>query len=292
MLAPRLNAIGRLGDANPVVDLLTSNDEGRIRLIAEQIEAYNARRQLLTSQVMRDSDALARAIERLLDEPLLGLSHPAWPAGVIGIVASRLVDRFGKPVVLVSTPPGEAARASARSVPGVDITAALDSCSDLLVSYGGHAMAAGFSLEQENLSRLRRKLNATVKAAGEYSAAQLQLDGYLQLRELSTALVTDLERRRCPGKATAGSAGQPGDAPVGLLGSRRRRSTCRSVWKTNGEILCLMWWQAADPVRIASPAGPSTCHSVRFGTTGWQGFKLNGWIRVSPPQSSPDSGPP
>jgi len=98
-------------------------------LIAEQIEAYNARRQLLTTQVMR------AALNRLKSPPRSWMSRaisfsPAWPAGVIGIVASRLVDRFGKPVVLVSTPPGEAARASVRSVPGVDITAALDACSD------------------------------------------------------------------------------------------------------------------------------------------------------------------
>jgi len=269
MLAPRLNAVGRLGDANPVVDLLTSDNEGQIRLIAEQIEAYNARRQLLTSQVMRAALKQVEEAPSLLDDPLLLLSHATWPAGVIGIVASRLVDRFGKPVVLVSTPPGEAARASARSVPGVDITAALDACSDLLASYGGHAMAAGFSLDQENLSRLRRKLNITILAGGEIPAPPLQLDGYLQLRELSPALVADLERLAPFG---------PGNPQVVLASRQMRISGYSAVGRNQehlqvsvedewGDNFRLMWWQAADLVSGSLlPQGPfDLAYSVRMG---------------------------
>ncbi len=269
MLAPRLNAVGRLGDANPVVDLLTSDNEGQIRLIAEQIEAYNARRQLLTSQVMRAALKQVEEAPSLLDDPLLLLSHATWPAGVIGIVASRLVDRFGKPVVLVSTPPGEAARASARSVPGVDITAALEACSDLLASFGGHSMAAGFSLEQEDLSRLKRKLNSTILAGGEVPAPPLQLDGYLQLRELSPALVADLERLAPFG---------PGNPQV-VLASRQMRLSGYSAVGRNQEHLQvsvedewggtfrLMWWQAADLVSGSLlPQGPfDLAYSVRMG---------------------------
>jgi single-stranded-DNA-specific exonuclease len=250
MLAPRLNAVGRLGDANPVVDLLTSDDEGKIRLIAEQIEAYNARRQLLTSQVMRAALKQVEEAPSLLENPVLILSQDAWPAGVIGIVASRLVDRFGKPVVLVSTPPGQEARASARSVPGVDITAALDACSDLLVSFGGHAMAAGFSLDLENLSRLRRKLNSTVQTGGEIPAPPLQLDGYLQLRELAPSLVADLERLAPFG---------PGNPQVVLASKQMRISGYLAVGRHQehlqvsvedewGDNFRLMWWQAADLV--------------------------------------------
>ncbi|OGO28182.1 MAG: single-stranded-DNA-specific exonuclease RecJ [Chloroflexi bacterium RBG_16_54_18] len=288
MLAPRLNAVGRLGDANPVVDLLTSDDEGQIRLIAEQIEAFNARRQLLTSQVMRAALKQVEESSSLLDDPVLILFHAAWPAGVIGIVASRLVERFGKPVVLVSTPPGEAARASVRSVPGVDITAALDACSDLLVSYGGHAMAAGFSLELENLSRLRRKLNSIVQAGWKYSASPLQLDGYLQLRELNPALVADLERLSPFG---------PGNPQVVLASKQMHISGYMAVGRHQehlqvnvedewGDNFRLMWWQAADLISGSLlPQGLfDLAYGVRIGNNrGRQDVRIE-WVdsRASP----------
>lgn len=248
MLAPRLNAVGRLGDANPVVELLTSDDEVQVRLIAEQIESFNARRQLLTSQVMRAALKQVQDQPALLAEPVLLLSHPSWPAGVIGIVASRLVERFNKPAVLISAPPGQPARASARSVPGIDISAVLAGCADLLLSHGGHAMAAGFSLHQENIPALGRKLNSLVKPQVDLPEAALMLDGYLPLRQLTFDLVKDLERL-----APFGS----GNPPV-LLASRRMRLTGSmpvgrqqehlqvTIEDEDGDSFRLIWWQAAD----------------------------------------------
>lgn len=247
-LAPRLNAIGRLGDANPAVELFTSQDERRVRLLAEQIEAYNARRQLLTSQVFRAALKQVESNPELLNEPLLFLSHPTWPAGVIGIVASRLVDRFSRPVVLVAAPAGENARGSARSVPGVDITAVLSGCSQLLESFGGHAMAAGFSLPPEDLPALNRKLNSIVGSLEPLPSPRLTLDGYLPLRELTPALVAALERLAPFG---------PGNPPL-LLACRDLRLagysavgrqqehlqlTVADEW---GQEFRLVWWGGAD----------------------------------------------
>ena len=116
ILAPRLNALGRLGDANPAVELLTTNDIGRARLLALEIEGLNAQRQLLTSQVLRAAVSQIENDRELTRKPIVILSHPAWEPGVIGIVASRLVELYGKPVVLISSPPDNPARASARSI--------------------------------------------------------------------------------------------------------------------------------------------------------------------------------
>ena len=91
--APRLNALGRLGDANPAVELLLTNDPPRARVLAAQIEGLNAQRRLLTSQVYEAAEAQLRANPDLLTEPAIVLSHPNWPGGVVGIVANRLVDR-------------------------------------------------------------------------------------------------------------------------------------------------------------------------------------------------------
>ncbi len=118
VLGPRLNALGRLGDANPVVELLTTRDPGRARLLATQLENYNAQRQLLCNQVTQAAEAQLRANPKLLTNPIILLDHPSWPGGVIGIVASRLVERYRKPAILFSTPDNEPVRGSARSVEG------------------------------------------------------------------------------------------------------------------------------------------------------------------------------
>ncbi len=102
VLAPRLNALGRLGDANPAVDLFTTSDLARARLLATQLEGLNHQRQLLCSQVTRAAEARLRAEPALLEQPVIMLANKAWPAGVIGIVASRLVERYRKPVILFS----------------------------------------------------------------------------------------------------------------------------------------------------------------------------------------------
>jgi single-stranded-DNA-specific exonuclease len=121
VLAPRLNALGRIADAAAAdgVELLTTGDPTRARALATELEGLNARRQWLTKQV---TEAAMAQIERdpslLRDHHALVLSHPGWPGGIVGVVAGRLAERFGKPAVLISAREGETARGSARSVPG------------------------------------------------------------------------------------------------------------------------------------------------------------------------------
>jgi len=195
-IAPRLNALGRLGDANQAVEFLTTRDKSQARLIANQLEGLNAHRKLITNQVFQAAQAQIEADPTLLGDSALVLSHPAWPGGVIGIVASRMVERYNRPALLITSPPGELARGSARSIPGVDISAAIAAHQDLLESFGGHPMAAGFALQDECIPEFRRALAQTV---GEMISKidyqpTLQIDGYLPLVGLSIELVADLER--------------------------------------------------------------------------------------------------
>jgi len=134
VLGPRLNALGRLADANPAVELLTTTDPLRARVLATQLEGLNTQRQLLCNQVTRAAEAQLRLDPALLAQPVLVLSHPAWPGGVIGIVASRLVERYHKPAILFSAPAGQPARGSARSVAGLNITAAIGAQKELLLN--------------------------------------------------------------------------------------------------------------------------------------------------------------
>lgn len=195
-LAPRLNALGRLGDANLAVELLTTRDAQRAQVLATTLEGLNGQRKRLTDQVFQGALAQIERDPGLLQFAALVLAHPAWPAGVIGIVASRLAERFNRPVVLLAAPPGQLARGSARSVEGCNISAAIAEQGAMLASYGGHPMAAGLAIDPERVPELRRKLSRSVEAQLGATAAEptLALDGHLPLADLSLDLVADLER--------------------------------------------------------------------------------------------------
>jgi single-stranded-DNA-specific exonuclease len=196
VLGPRLNALGRLSDANPVVELLTTSDHGRARLLATQLENYNIQRQLLCNQVTQAAEAQLNANPSLLQNPVLVLSHPAWPAGVIGIVASHLVEHYHKPALLFSTAPNGPAHGSARSVEGINITTAIAAQKDLLLNFGGHPMAAGLSLDQEHLPEFSRRLTTTIEkmiGGAIHNEPVLRIDAWLDLPEITDILATALE---------------------------------------------------------------------------------------------------
>ncbi len=196
VLGPRLNALGRLGDANPSVELLTTNDSGRARVLATQLENYNAQRQLLCNQVTQAAEAQMKANPAVLEDPVILLGHPAWPGGVVGIVASRLVDRYRKPAILFSTPDNGPARGSARSVEGLNITAAIAAQKDLVLSFGGHPMAAGVALEGNKLQEFKRRLCKTVEEMlvdAEVTEGELQIDAWLNLPEITSELAATIE---------------------------------------------------------------------------------------------------
>lgn len=199
-LAPRLNAAGRLADAGPAVELLTTGDRTVARIIAADLEALNARRKFLTDRVTQEAEAQLREDRSLLDHAALVLASPHWPPGIVGIVASRLVERYGRPVALISTPPGGSeggpGRGSARSVDGVDISAAITACSDLLLGFGGHPMAAGFTIAPDRIGAFRIALSHHIagQLEGKPEPDGLAIDCLLPLGELSLGLVDDLAR--------------------------------------------------------------------------------------------------
>ncbi|MDO8753525.1 MAG: single-stranded-DNA-specific exonuclease RecJ, partial [Anaerolineales bacterium] len=166
--APRLNALGRLGDANPAVELLLTRDPARARVLAAQIEGLNAQRRLLTSQVYEAAEAQLRANPDLLTEPAIVLSHPNWPGGVVGIVANKLVDRYHKPAILLNESEDGIMRGSARSIEGLQITEAIATQKDILRSFGGHPMAAGMAFDADKLTEFRKGLGKAIeKQLGE-----------------------------------------------------------------------------------------------------------------------------
>jgi single-stranded-DNA-specific exonuclease len=194
--APRLNALGRLGDANPAVELLLTRDPARARVLAAQIEGLNAQRRLLTSQVYEAAEAQLRETPSLLDEPAIVLSHPNWPGGVVGIVANKLVERHHKPAILLTESEDGVLRGSARSIEGLHITEAIAAQKELLLGFGGHPMAAGMSFHKDSLAAFRRGLGKAIETQlGDIVREEpsLQIDAWLGLEELNLALAESLE---------------------------------------------------------------------------------------------------
>ena len=195
-VAPRLNSLGRLSDANRAVEMLLSTNLNECREFINQIETINIKRKLITEQVFQAACAQVDTDPELRDKPVIIASHPEWPGGVIGIVASRLVEVYQKPALVVSTPVGEVVRGSARSVEGLDITASLKKAADLLITCGGHPMAAGFSMLPENFEEFKavisRIIAQTVAAAPLEQA--LTIDAFITLPEISLELAEALEK--------------------------------------------------------------------------------------------------
>jgi len=253
VLGPRLNALGRLADANVAVELLTTDNLGRARILAAELEGLNAQRKLLCDQVFQAAQAQIERDPSFLEHSALVLSHPSWPAGVIGIVASRLAERYHRPTILIATPPGELGRGSARSIEGVNITAAIAAQREMLVRFGGHPMAAGLTIDSEEIPEFRRALSRTVSEmladpkGFPKPLGSLQIDDYLSLADLSLDLVEDLERLAPFG---------PGNPPLTLV-SKRLSLTSHSTVGRTGEHLQLIvedeegtaqrvvWWQGA-----------------------------------------------
>jgi single-stranded-DNA-specific exonuclease len=192
-IAPRLNAIGRLDDANTVVELLSTTDRNTARIHALQLEVLNRQRQLLTDQVYRSALQQIEGDRTLVNSAVIVLFHDNWPAGIVGIVASRLVEKYGKPTILITAQSGEFGRGSARSVDGVDITAAISSQKDLLKGYGGHPMAAGLSIALENIPYFRPGISHFVEKAGIPPKPALKIDSYINWGEINLDFVNKIE---------------------------------------------------------------------------------------------------
>lgn len=158
-VVPRINAAGRICDPMKALELLTCEDEMQVRVLAGELNACNLERQSLEKEIMED---IAKQIEMHPDyfrERVIVVDGEGYHQGVVGIVASRLVDRFGKPCIVISRE-ASCGRGSCRSIEGFSIYDALESCKTLLLRFGGHPLAAGLSISAENIGAFREAVNA------------------------------------------------------------------------------------------------------------------------------------
>ncbi|HIE09215.1 MAG TPA: single-stranded-DNA-specific exonuclease RecJ [Armatimonadetes bacterium] len=195
ILAPRLNAAGRMEHAKTALELLLSNDEVESLKLARHLDRLNRLRQRTEEAILKEAEERISKEVDLSEEWALVLASPSWHVGVVGIVASRLVERYNRPALLVCVE-GEEARGSARGVEGMNLHEALEECSDLLTKFGGHSMAAGFSLKTENLWEFRRRFNEAVKRRlkGEDLEPKVVVDAILEPGEVHLGLARDIAR--------------------------------------------------------------------------------------------------
>ncbi|MEK7532822.1 MAG: single-stranded-DNA-specific exonuclease RecJ [Patescibacteria group bacterium] len=193
MLAPRLNAMGRLEHAIDALRLLCTKDEMKAKLLAQKLGLTNKERQQLTiDTVTHAKDLVPKTLKKLLF-----IAHETYNPGVIGLVAGRLVEEYWRPAIVLSVG-AEFAKASARSIPGFNIVEAIRTCSDLLVDVGGHPMAAGFTVETKNLDKLKKRLEvlAEKELDDEKLKRTLHIDVEIPLSRATETLWLEMQSLR------------------------------------------------------------------------------------------------
>ncbi|MEI8227213.1 MAG: single-stranded-DNA-specific exonuclease RecJ [Planctomycetota bacterium] len=197
-LAPRLNAAGRLGQAASGIELLTTADAARAVSLADYVHELNAQRDTLERSIQLAAAKQARDRFDPEQDAALVLADRGWHAGVIGIVAGRLAEKFHRPIVMLARDEhqGRPAIGSVRSVPGFDVHAALVACRDLLVTCGGHAAAAGLRIEDAKIDAFRARFLAAVeqRMPAALRQAQITLDGEATLASLTLDTVQQMEQ--------------------------------------------------------------------------------------------------
>jgi single-stranded-DNA-specific exonuclease len=190
-IAPRINAAGRLGTARLAVELMTTTDPQRAHILADYLERQNQERQLMERRIL--SEARAQAADHR-DAPALVLASSDWHPGLLGIVASRLVDQFARPVLMIAIR-DEMAQGSGRSIPGFKLHEALQACTTHLIGHGGHAAAAGLRIMPANIDAFRAAFCAVVAETlgGKPRPHRLTLDAEIPLSCLTTGLMQAID---------------------------------------------------------------------------------------------------
>jgi single-stranded-DNA-specific exonuclease len=185
-IAPRINAVGRMGDAERAVELLITNNKDEAFKLAQVLETENYQRRKIDEDTFSMAQEIVENSIDLTSDTAIILHQESWHAGVIGIVASRLVEKYYRPTIILTTA-GGIAKGSARSISNFNIYDALKKCEDLLIHFGGHQAAAGLAVEMDKLAEFKFKFNQVAKEAItlEDLAPEITIDSKLKFSEIT-----------------------------------------------------------------------------------------------------------
>ena len=198
MIGPRINAAGRLGNADAALELVLTEQEQRAKILAQQLDDASRKRQEIEDKIVGEAcEDLDRRFDADKDFGLV-VAHPHWHAGVIGIVASRIASRYNRPVVVIGMDDDGVGRGSCRSIPGFDLLSHLQQCSPMLRRYGGHAMAAGLEVDHARIAEFSARFNdvcaATLRQGDQ--RRQLMIDAWISPNDINDHLYHDQNRLR------------------------------------------------------------------------------------------------
>ena len=248
-LAPRVNAAGRLETAEEALCLLMARDLAAALPLAQNLDAHNRERQKIERAISEEVIALVRAKFNPQTDFVIVEGQLSWHIGVVGIVASRVLQQFYRPAIILGGD-GDQFRGSGRSIAGFDLAGALGECGDLLLRQGGHAMAAGLSLTTANLDAFRARLNQLARLALKPDDLQppLRLDAEVSLNDITLASLAFLDQLRPTGQGNppvqffARNLTQP--RPLQRMGAEKQHV---KLWVTDGATTHeAVWWGAGN----------------------------------------------
>ena len=248
-LAPRLNAAGRLETAGEALELLLARDPAKAAPLAQNLDARNRERQKIERGIVEEVTGAVRAKFNPQTDFVIVEGRLLWHIGVVGIVASRVLQEFYRPTIIIGGEGGEW-RGSGRSIAGFDLAAALRDCDDLLVRHGGHAMAAGLSIQPDKIDLLRQRLNELARRALKPADLQppLRLDAEVGLDEITLELPGKLAHLRPTGQGNPPvqffARNLAHQRPLQRIGADRRHV---KMWVTDGAgTLEAVWWNGGN----------------------------------------------
>ncbi len=248
-LAPRLNAAGRLETAEEALHLLLAENLQAALPLAQNLDARNRERQKIEKSMVEEVIGVVRSKFDAQKDLVIVEAELLWHIGVVGIVASRVLSEFYRPTLIIGGENGEM-RGSGRSIAGFDLAAALRECDDLLVKHGGHAMAAGLSIQPDKVESLRQRLNdlARLKLKQEDLQPPLRLDAGVSLKELTLDSLAELEKLKPTGMGNPAmqfcARNLTHAKPLLRMGANKQHV---KLWVTDGTATHeAVWWNAGN----------------------------------------------
>lgn len=240
-IGPRINAAGRMESGSKAVELLVSQDSDLAVAICDDIDHSNDDRRKKDNEITSEARRMVSEDNRMHNSRTTVLFHQGWHKGVIGIVASRLIETYYRPTVILTESKDGFATGSARSVPGYDLYQAIESCSDLLESFGGHMFAAGLTLKQENLQSFRERFEKFVSDTirEEHLVPSVNIDAEIPIEDVGIEMYRYLERFQ--------PFGPENMAPV-FVSRRVKTMACQPVGNNGTHLKLSFARQNAEPV--------------------------------------------
>ena len=245
-LIPRINAAGRVGSPYQALELLLCEEEEQAAELSLHLSDFNTKRQEAELVIIAEAEALFAEIPGLIHDPVLVFAKEGWHPGIIGIAASRLVDKYGKPVVMI-TIEGEEAKGSSRSLAGFSIHEALTACAGDLLHFGGHKLAAGLSLKPENIDVFRKNINRyALDNIPQMPVPVVRIDAVTEMKNVNMNTVGEMAALEPFGQAN----------PTPVLGVMR--AEIASIYPIG---------QTGKHIKIGLTRGQSTLSVAKFNTT-------------------------